>query len=83
MLGCTERRNITRNYFKALFGIILALVIGTIPLWVKAEYNGTEVVFIMVAMFLLLTLFNNKNLYNPNKSITFAMSKKKGNNLIN
>lgn len=23
--------------------------------------------------FLLLTLFNNKNLYNPNKSITFAL----------
>ena len=62
-----------RNYFKALFVIILALVIGTIPLWVKAEYNGTEVVFIMVAMFILLTLFNNKNLYNQNKSITFAL----------
>lgn len=52
MLGFTERRNIMRNYFKALFGIILALVIGTIPLWVKAEYNGTEIVFIVVAMFI-------------------------------
>ena len=44
MLGFTERRDIMRNYFKALLGIILALVIGTI--------NGTEVVFIMVAMFI-------------------------------
>ncbi len=52
MLGFTERRDIMRNYFKALLGIILALVIGTIPLWVKVEYNGTEVVFIMVAMFI-------------------------------
>lgn len=41
-----------KNYFKALLGIILALVIGTIPLWIKVEYNGTEVVFIMVAMFI-------------------------------
>ena len=62
-----------RNYFKALLGITLASVIGTIPLWVKVEYNGTEVVFIMVAMFILLTLFNTKYLYNPNKSITFAL----------
>lgn len=49
MLGFTERRDIMKNYFKALFGIILALAIGTIPLWVKVEYNGTEIVFIMVA----------------------------------
>lgn len=52
MLGFTERRDIMNNYFKALLGIILALVIGTIPLWLKIEYNGTEVVFIMVAMFI-------------------------------
>jgi len=51
-----------KNYFKALLGIILALVIGTIPLWLKVEYNGTEVVFIMVAMFIgipsLVVYFN-------------------------
>ena len=52
MLGFTERKDLMRNYFKALLGIILALVIGTIPLWVKVEYNGIEVVFIMVAMFI-------------------------------
>lgn len=52
MLGFTERRDIMRNYFKALFGIILALVIGTIPLWVKVEYNGREAVFIAFAMFI-------------------------------
>lgn len=41
-----------KNYFKALLGIILALVIGTIPLWMKVEYNGTEIVFILIATFI-------------------------------
>lgn len=52
-----------KNYFKALLGIILALVIGTIPLWVKIEYNGTEGVFILIAMFIgipSLTAYLNK-----------------------
>lgn len=48
MLGFTERRDIMKNYFKALLGIILALAIRTIPLWVKVDY-GTEAVFIIVA----------------------------------